>query len=54
RNLDGGEDDSDARYALGAWTIMPNHVHVLVHPLHDEITPLEEVLRLWKGASAVS
>jgi putative transposase len=52
RNLDGGEDDSDARYALGAWTIMPNHVHVLVRPLHDEITPLEEVLRLWKGASA--
>ena len=33
------------RYRLLAWCIMPNHVHVLLHPL----TPLAGILKSWKS-----
>ena len=36
----------DARYALHAWTMMPNHVHVLFTPFHDET--LSAILHSWK------
>ena len=40
------------RYALGAWVVMPNHVHVLIRMLDDEAYSLEEALRRWKSGSA--
>lgn len=36
-------------YRLQAWTIMPNHVHLVVDVWE---TPLSKLLNLWKGASA--
>jgi putative transposase len=36
-------------YQLQAWTIMPNHVHLVVDVWG---TPLSKLLRLWKGGSA--
>ena len=36
-------------YQLQSWMLMPNHVHVVVDVW---ATPLSELLRLWKGASA--
>lgn len=38
------------RYALLAWVIMPNHVHVVVETLSG--TPLARMLQNWKGYSA--
>jgi putative DNA methylase len=36
-------------YRLRAWTLMPNHVHLVVDVWH---TPLSELLHLWKGRSS--
>ena len=36
-------------YCLRAWTIMPNHVHLVVDVWQ---TPLSKLLHLWKGGSA--
>jgi putative DNA methylase len=38
------------RYQLIAWTIMPNHVHVLVIPLHGY--SLSSILHSWKSFTA--
>jgi putative transposase len=38
------------RYRLIAWTIMPNHVHVLVEPLGDH--RLGDIVSSWKRYSA--
>ena len=38
------------RYALHAWCIMPDHVHVLVTPFHDR--PLGSILHSWKSFTA--
>jgi REP element-mobilizing transposase RayT len=35
------------RYALNAWCVMPNHVHVIVTPLGDYA--LTKILQSWKG-----
>jgi len=35
------------RYALGAWVIMPNHVHALVRPLGEHT--VDSILHSWKG-----
>jgi len=40
----------DARYELGDFVVMPNHVHALVRPLPP--WELEEVLHTWKSFSA--
>ncbi|MBE0540092.1 MAG: transposase [Verrucomicrobia bacterium] len=37
------------RYQLGAWVVMPNHVHLLVD-VWD--TPLSELIKSWKGFTA--
>lgn len=37
------------RYQLLAWCIMPNHVHVVVEPLHGHLLPA--ILKSWKGYS---
>ena len=39
-----------ARYELGAWAIMPNHVHVIVKPLPGH--SLGTILHSWKSFSA--
>jgi REP element-mobilizing transposase RayT len=39
-----------ARYRLGLWVVMPNHVHVLFRTL-DDWTP-EQILHSWKSFSA--
>jgi putative DNA methylase len=38
------------RYRLHAWTIMPNHVHVLATPLGTH--SLSEILQVWKSFTA--
>jgi REP element-mobilizing transposase RayT len=38
------------RYRLIAWTIMPNHVHVLIHQTGR--TPLSAIVASWKGFTA--
>jgi REP element-mobilizing transposase RayT len=38
------------RYDLLAWVVMPNHVHVVVHPLYG--WTLSQVLKSWKGYTA--
>ncbi len=38
------------RYRLHAWTIMPNHVHVLATPLGRH--SLSEILQVWKSFTA--
>ncbi|WP_058867441.1 REP-associated tyrosine transposase [Chloracidobacterium thermophilum] len=38
------------RYALHAWCVMPNHVHVLVTPLHGN--SLSSILHGWKSFTA--
>jgi REP element-mobilizing transposase RayT len=38
------------RYALGAFAVMPNHVHALVHPLGG--APLTQIVHAWKSYSA--
>jgi REP element-mobilizing transposase RayT len=40
----------DASYQIGAWVIMPNHIHALVEPLEKHT--LGAILQRWKGASA--
>jgi putative transposase len=40
------------KYELGAYVIMPNHVHLLVRPYSDEQDPLEELEHGWKMFSA--
>jgi REP element-mobilizing transposase RayT len=34
------------RYLLGEWVVMPNHVHVVVWPLPNQL--LSEILKTWK------
>ncbi|MCF7668200.1 MAG: DUF1156 domain-containing protein [Verrucomicrobia bacterium] len=38
------------RYNLHAWTIMPNHVHVLITPLHEN--SISSILHSWKSFTA--
>jgi REP element-mobilizing transposase RayT len=38
------------RYALHAWCVMPDHVHVLVTPFADR--PLDTILHSWKSFTA--
>jgi tRNA threonylcarbamoyl adenosine modification protein (Sua5/YciO/YrdC/YwlC family) len=38
------------RYYLIAWCIMPNHVHVIVRPMHGHA--LSEILHTWKSFTA--
>ncbi|HEX2100344.1 MAG TPA: isochorismate synthase, partial [Candidatus Synoicihabitans sp.] len=38
------------RYALHAWCVMPNHVHVIVHPFPGY--KLDEILHSWKSYTA--
>ena len=38
------------RYHLHAWSIMPNHVHVIVEPI--EGYPLPQILHTWKSYTA--
>ncbi|WP_254510511.1 transposase [Anatilimnocola floriformis] len=40
------------QYELGAYVIMPNHVHVLVRPYSDEHNPLESIVQAWKANAA--
>src|SRR5690606_357506 len=40
-------------YCLGAYVLMPNHVHLLVRPLNDDNDDaLEDILQSWKRHSA--
>jgi putative transposase len=39
-----------SHYALIAWCIMPNHVHVVVEPLGDHL--LRNIVKSWKANSA--
>jgi len=41
----------DERYTLHAWTIMPNHVHVVVRP--EAPWTLSLLLKSWKGFTAL-
>jgi len=38
------------RYHLGAWVIMPNHVHAVVWPIPNHL--VSSIIRSWKGYSA--
>ena len=40
------------QYELGAFVIMPNHVHVLVRPFSDAEQPLEAIEQAWKTHSS--
>jgi REP element-mobilizing transposase RayT len=40
-----------AWYELDAYVVMPNHVHVILRPLHWEEHPLEAILGSWKQFS---
>jgi putative transposase len=40
------------RYQLGAYVVMPNHVHTLVRPLGNEEELLEWIIGSWKRFSA--
>jgi REP-associated tyrosine transposase len=40
------------QYDLGAFVIMPNHVHLLVKPYSDEAHPLERLEQGWKAYSS--
>jgi REP element-mobilizing transposase RayT len=42
----------EARFQLGAFVIMPNHVHLLVRPLRSSRWPLQRLIQMWKGQSA--
>lgn len=35
------------RYELGAWVVMPNHVHVVIRPFPGEA--LAKILHSWKS-----
>ena len=39
------------RYVLHAWVVMPNHVHVVVHPTPPHT--LSSILKSWKGYTAL-
>jgi REP element-mobilizing transposase RayT len=41
---------ADQRFELGAWVVMPNHVHVVVRPLPG--WTLSKILQSWKGYTA--
>lgn len=51
--IDAMHEGDGQSHELGAHVVMPNHVHAIVRPLSDDI-PLEEILRRWKGKSAVT
>jgi REP element-mobilizing transposase RayT len=38
------------RYELSAWCVMPNHVHVVVRPMHGHM--LSDILHTWKSFTA--
>jgi len=40
------------RYELGAYVVMPNHVHAVVRPLQPDLHPLETILGSWKKYSS--
>jgi REP element-mobilizing transposase RayT len=40
------------RYELGAYVVMPNHVHLIVRPMDVEDDALELILKSWKQFSA--
>ena len=40
------------QFELGAYVIMPNHVHVLVRPFSDREHPLESIEQAWKAYSS--
>ncbi len=42
------------RYELGAYVIMPNHVHTIVRPTICHEYPLEKLLKTWKQFSATN
>jgi len=44
------EHDNGRRYELHAWTVMPNHVHVVVRCLPDE--KMKHIVDVWKSVSA--
>ena len=44
------EHDNGERYDLHEWTIMPNHVHVVVAPKKGH--PMKELIDQWKRVSA--
>jgi putative transposase len=41
-----------ARYELGCYVVMPNHVHAIVRPLDERAKPLEAIVGSWKQFSA--
>jgi REP element-mobilizing transposase RayT len=41
-----------ARYELGCYVVMPNHVHAVVRPLLHQEEPLERILQSWKRHTA--
>ncbi|MCB1237954.1 MAG: transposase, partial [Verrucomicrobiae bacterium] len=47
----GTEPRHEPRHELGAFVIMPNHVHVIVRPIRPDRYPLEHILKSWKGFS---
>lgn len=44
------QHDHGVRYALTAWCIMPNHVHVVVEQLHGRA--LGDIVQTWKSVTA--
>lgn len=40
------------KYELGAYVIMPNHIHALVRPFSDQEQPLEAIEQAWKTYSS--
>jgi putative transposase len=40
------------RYELGAYVIMPNHVHAILRPSQCQTRPLETLLKSWKQFSS--
>ena len=45
------ESYNGVRYNLGAWVVMPNHVHVVVRP-EPGVGELDAITRSWKGYTA--
>lgn len=39
-----------SHYALAAWCVMPNHVHIVVEQFPDH--PLDRIVQAWKSVSA--
>ena len=42
----------EGRYELGAYVVMPNHVHVVLRPTSPAEHPLEKILGSWKQFAA--